>query len=516
MHRQELVKQLVLVDQQTSLLDDYLRAQSHMDKDKSKDNTDGKHASSKPVIVTHHGKKTDKVSATVAQDTASILPKDTGEVVGNPIDPGINPAKFIKDPAPTESVRTAQATKAVHEVPRNKVQPPPKEQTDFWADDAITDTMSDDSIHDSFSNISDKKTNKKVDKNPPKTPPPAVSTVQKSWVSKALFGLSIFSCVAVGAVSYIVYQLHSQIDQLNISFATDQQSVKSLATRAESSLQSVTAVRAENELSQAQLKTLKAEIEAAQDQLIVQSGKSEWVLNEAYYLIQNADIQLQLNQDSHTAKAQLQIADRKIKALGYPQLAWVREALAKDIAALESAPMVDKHDIWTQLNVLESTLYALRFKALVDENKEGAWVKAEDMAEEKATWQRLLMQTWGEFKGLIRVSRYDQDVMQPVLTKLEQKQLVRTLVLMLEQAKWALLKSDTIVYHESLNQLNLSIEQYFDATPARETALKALEKLNAVVLVTKMPDVSQSLSALKKALETSKAPEVTQEQETNS
>ncbi|MCS5709680.1 uroporphyrinogen-III C-methyltransferase [Candidatus Berkiella cookevillensis] len=488
-----------------------------MDKDKSKDNTDGKHASSKPVIVTHHGKKTDKVGASAAQDTASILPKDAGEVVGNPIDPGINPAKFIKNASSTESVRTAQVTKAVHEAPPSKaealVQSPPKDQTDFWADNTITG----DSIDDSFANASDEKADENTGKkNAPKMPPPVAPTVQKSWVTQALFGFSILSCVAVGAVSYIVYQLHSQIHQLNVSLAADQQSVKSLAARAESSLQSVTAVRAENELSQAQLKTLKSEIEAAQDQLIMQSGKSEWVLNEAYYLIQNADIQLQLNQDSHTAKAQLQIADRKIKALGYPQLAWVREALAKDIAALESTPVVDKHDIWTQLNVLESTLYTLRFKALVDENKEGSWVKAEDMAEEKATWQRVLMQTWNEFKSLIRVSRYDQDVMQPVLTKLEQKQLVKTLGLTLEQAKWALLKSDTIVYHESLNHLNLSIEQYFDATPSRETALKALEKLNGVVLTTKMPDVSQSLSALKKALETSKAPGVVQEQETNS
>lgn len=486
-----------------------------MDKDKSKNHTDGKHASSKPVIVTHHGKKTDKLSFT--QEVASILPKDTGEVVSNPIDPGINPAKFIKDSSPTESLRTAQTTKAVHEVPRSKaealVYSSPKKQMDFGADDVIID----DSNNDSFSNVSDEKDDKKaIKKNAPKIPPLAVSAVQKNWVVKALLGLSILSCVAVGAVSYVVYQLHSQIRQLNASFVTGQDSVKSLVARAESSLQSVIAVRAENELSQAQLKTLKLEIEAAQDQLIMQSGKSEWVLNEVYYLIQNADIQLQLNQDSHTAKAQLQIADRKIKALGYPQLAWVREALAKDIAALESMPVVDKHDIWTQLNALESTFYSLRFKTLVDENKEGSWVKAEDMAEEKATWQRVLMQTWNEFKSLIRVSRYDQDVMQPVLTKLEQKQLVKTLGLTLEQAKWALLKSDTIVYHESLNHLNLSIEQYFDATPARETALKTLEKLNAVVLIKKMPDVSQSLSALKRALETSRAPGVVQEQETNS
>lgn len=478
-----------------------------MDKDKSKDNTEAKHASSKQVIVTHHGKKSDKVAPkSAAQDTASILPKEEGEVVSNPIDPGINPAKFIKKPSSVEATHTthsAQASaKSAQDAPRSGSEsfaPPKKEPTHFFVDE----TIDEDGASGSFSSASDG--------NEAKAPEKA-SSLQKSWVSKSLFFLSMMSCAAVGAVSYAVYQLHAQVQQLNVSIATDQQSVKSLAAHAESSLQSATAVKAENELSQRQLKALKAEVEAAQGQLILLSGKSEWVLNEAYYLIQNADIQLQLNQDIQTAQMQLQIADRKIKALGYPQLAWVREALAKDIAALESTPVVDKHGIWAQLNALETTLYSLRFKALVDENKEGSSVSPENMTEEKAaTWQQILMQTWNEFKSLIRVSRYDQDVMQPVLTKLEQKQLVKTLNLTLEQAKWALLKSDTIVYHESLNNLKLSIEQYFDSTPAREAALGTLEKLGGVTLVMNIPDVSQSLMALKKALETPKAPGLAQE-----
>lgn len=450
-----------------------------MDKGKSKKGRHSdKQTSHHDVVVTHQKKETKNQG----EDTR-IKPKVPTEIIENPVDPQINPAKFVRNPSQqkeqpesatmTETQKTKPKTVKEHAIPTGYATQR-KEQPDV-------------------------------------APPPMGSALKQSpqvtnqnqsgkWLVGIACLMSIFSLAVAFGAGFWVFGIQEKLSQFNLVVASDESMVKDVVEKAENALGSLTQLQKESQLQKAELIKLKTDIETAQNQLIFLSGKKEWVLNEVYQLLQNADSQLKINQDIKTAQTQLEVADQKLKTLGNPQLAWIRQALAKDIASLKSAPVLDKHGIWAKLSAFETQIYQLRFKPLV-ESDQGVEKNDEPKEEKASSWKKAALVSWEEFKSLIRVSRYDQDVLQPVLTDLEQAQLLRVLGLLIDQAQWAVLKNDSIVFHQSLGKLRLLVSQYFDPTPTRESLLDEVDKVAKVSLVDKVPDITTSLTALKNALE---------------
>tara|TARA_R110002110_G_scaffold65206_4_gene180016 strand:- start:100498 stop:101868 length:1371 start_codon:yes stop_codon:yes gene_type:complete len=423
-------------------------------------------------VVTHHGKKKD------LELPEEIKPKKQGNVLDDPIDLGVNPAKHLKKsskhaeaqanksqatPEGHAQTKTAPEAKAP---PHSASQPPPPSSS-----------------------------------NMPTQLPPQSSGY---WFISFAFLLSLAALGIVAVVSFVLYQTQQEVQVLKKDMAAEQSTINSLVGKAELALNEVKTLQEKNNASQSELADLKNEIENAQIKFIALTGKKDWVLNEVEYLVHNASQQILINHDVMTALSQLETASKKVKNLGDPALGSLRAALSQDIVKLKSVETLDKEGLWSQLNAIVNALPNLRFKTLLDEpavDEDSAQVKSTDA--EKAQWQKALDKSWDEIKNLIRVSRYDQDQIQPVLAQHEKIQLLRAMQYMVEQAKWAVLKQDNLVYQEALSSLSENMQLFFEQDNVQENLLAEVKKASDINVSVAQPSIMHSLQAVGDALSVS-------------
>lgn len=418
----------------------------------------------KPIrrVVTHHGKNKNP------ELPDEIKPAKKGQVLDDPIDLGVNPAKYLK--TPTQSAETAKQqtinpekeTKPMSDSTSSSVPPPP-----------IQPTMIQQPAHNSGG----------------------------QWLISFAFLLSMATLGVATVVGFILYQTRQEVQLLKTEMVADKSTIDDLVDKAESALANVKTLQEKNNSSQSDLALLKKEVENAQVKLFALTGKKDWVLNEVKSLVQNASQQILINKDVMTALSQLQLADQKLRDLGHPDLSLLRDALSQDIVKLKSVEQLDKEGLWSQLNAIVSQLPTLQFKTLIEtsRNESTAKLDAKDDVH-KPQWQKALDKSWGEIKNLIRVSRYDQDQIQPVLAQHEKIQLLRAMQYMVEQAKWAVLKQDSIVYQEALNTLSQNIQLFFERENIQENLLSEIKKVSEVDIATAQINISQSLQAIGEAL----------------
>jgi len=411
-------------------------------------------------VVTHHGKKKD------LDMPDEIRPVKQGGILEDPIDLGINPAKYLK--TSTEQIKE----------PKREAPEPEKE-----AEPMTKSTPS---------------------STPPHPAQPAmvqqpVSNNGGHWFISFAFLLSLATLGITAFVSFVLYQTKQEVQLLKTDMVADKNTIDDLVDKAELALADVKVLQQKNDSSQSELVLLKQEVENAQIKLFALTGKKDWVLNEVKTLVQNASQQILINKDVSTALSQLEIADQKLRDLGHPDLSILRDALSQDIVKLKSVAHLDKEGLWSQLNAIVNHLPTLQFKALIEApSEEGRPVAKDEISKPK--WQKALDKSWGEIKNLIRVSRYDQEQIQPVLAQHEKIQLLRAMQYMIEQAKWAVLKQDSVVYQEALDTLRQNIKLFFEKNNMQEHLLAEIEKVSEVNIATAQVNISQSLQAVGEAL----------------
>lgn len=479
-----------------------------MDKSKSNEETPANSLNGpSDKIITHQQKKG---SDSADPSTLKISPGVPTEVVGNPVDPGINPAKLVGQPKQSKKKKQAAQKKVghgnkkyqevSHSVSRKEHKTAPLTDSQHMIQMAYKEN-----------NKVKEKTQSEQSAQDDNIMPPPNSQIQgvmaaQNQAGRWMVGLASIISVCSLAValmsSYWVFGMQDKLSQVNLTVTQDETLVKGFVDEANHKLSALTQLQQHSQKQQDTLNQLKSEILQAQSQLMHLSGKKEWVLNEVYFLLQNADTQLKINHDIKTAIAQLGVADNKLKSLGMPQLMWLRKEIAKDIAALETAPVLDKHGVWAKLSAVDSQIYHLKFKPVIDAPDSATSETASSQPNEgqESSWKKAALDSWSEFKSLIRVSRYDQDVLTPVLTTLEQGQLLRSLALMIDQAQWAVLKEDSIVFHQSLGKVQSLVNQYFEPTSPREHLLENIQDLSKISLRQASLDISGSLSALENAI----------------
>ncbi len=430
------------------------------EKSGKKDQSDNKPARR---VVTHHGKKRDSGLPD------EIKPAKQGGILEDPIDLGVNPAKYLKTP-----IEQAKASKPE--------EPKPEKEADFMRESISPPAP--------------------VIPTQPVMSQQPVPNSSGHWFVSFAFLLSLATLGIVAVVSFVLYQTKQEVQLLKTDMVADKNTIDDLVDKAELALADVKTLQEKNDISQSDLALLKEEVENAQVKLFALTGKKDWVLNEVKSLVQNASQQILINKDVLTALSQLQLADQKLRDLGHPDLNLLRDALSQDIVKLKSVTQLDKDGLWAQLNAIVSQLPSLQFKTLIEENSsdEAASEPETEADTDKPKWQKALDKSWGEIKNLIRVSRYDQDQIQPVLAQHEKIQLLRAMQYMVEQAKWAVLKQDNLVYQEALNTLSQNMQLFFEKESVQENLLAEIEKVSEINIVTAQINISQSLQAVGEAL----------------
>ncbi len=313
---------------------------------------------------------------------------------------------------------------------------------------------------------------------------------EKQSISKiALFALlvAVFASVGIG-YEYVLLQEQQQLTARILSFQNKlEQDVKNTSQALDR--ESRARKNSENEFL-----SFKTSIEAVATKLGRTSN--EWRMAEVEYLLTIANHRLTLAHDRVTAMAIFENADQKIKQLGDPALLKIRKLIKEELLLLNAVKEPDLAGMALSLGSLAAKVEDL---PLVDKERVAvATGQIKDQAPE--SWQDIPAVVWKDIKSLVVVRRHKQPI-EPLLPPAESWFLVQNLRLKLEQARLALLRGDTNLFRQNLNEANSWMSTYFnEESPGVINALKQTSELSKIELRPAIPDVSGSLRQLRSLL----------------
>lgn len=224
-------------------------------------------------------------------------------------------------------------------------------------------------------------------------------------------------------------------------------------------------------------------------------SRDAWLLAEAEYYMQIANAQVQLANNPALAARALQLADQRVRELANPAYTPVRRAIADELAALGATEDVDVEGITLSLGSLAAMVPALPLVndiVVPEDDAPGADLDA------LSGWARASAATREALSGMVRVRRSDERV-EAMLSPEAEYFLRLNLQLQLQAARLSLLLGDSAGFRQSLDDAATWLGQYFDREDAAVTrAIETLEQMAATAIVTARPDVSGSLTLLRR------------------
>ena len=229
-------------------------------------------------------------------------------------------------------------------------------------------------------------------------------------------------------------------------------------------------------------------------------SREEWALAEVEQSVTLAAQQLQLAANVQGAVLALQTADARLAGSVRPQFIGLRKVLAHDLDRLRALPLVDLPGMNVHLESVISVIDRLPLAVDGRPREPGAPPPpppAAHSAGSVAFWQQLAADFWGELRALIRIQRFDR--VEPALLAPQQLFFLReNLKLRLLNARLALLAHDQWTFRNELTQSRLWVERYFDGRDTLvQAAQETLKQLSATEINIELPNLNQSLSAIK-------------------
>lgn len=230
-----------------------------------------------------------------------------------------------------------------------------------------------------------------------------------------------------------------------------------------------------------------------------------WTLHEIEYLVLIAMHRLQLEQDTNTAIAALQVADRRLRDMANPVLIPLREQLASDINALKGVNQPDVTGMAAYLTDMVKRVDSLPLNNTLGSRKPapGSTSDVSKAETDQKSWHKLPAMVWKELKSLVVIKRKDDNGTAFIMPN-EEYYLFQNLKLELVNARLALLRRDTETMNASIGLVELWIRSYFDQDSAAVmNILESLEKMQGADLKPSLPDIRRSLEVVREIIQSS-------------
>ncbi|MGH8371971.1 MAG: uroporphyrinogen-III C-methyltransferase, partial [Gammaproteobacteria bacterium] len=228
-----------------------------------------------------------------------------------------------------------------------------------------------------------------------------------------------------------------------------------------------------------------------------EEGRDAWIRAEAASLLEAANEQLAINSNPGLALKALAAADARLKLLSDPRLIPVRQQIAKEETALHAVPQADVAGMALSLSSLTDDVDNLPLKRVAPEHYEPAGDHA-DTGTKLTLWERLKLSVSHLLASIFTV-RHRLTHVEPLLAPDQEFFLRRNLELRLTAARAALLNRDGSAFKNSIHTTRSWLIAYFDTRNSGvKAALDELSQMETQQLDPPLPDISQSLSLLRK------------------
>ena len=212
---------------------------------------------------------------------------------------------------------------------------------------------------------------------------------------------------------------------------------------------------------------------------------NDWLLAEANYLVTMAGRKLWQEKDQKTAAALLITADQRISEMHDESLISLRQALAKDIAALSALPQDKTQDIALALDGLIAQIDNLKLNTVTLPNAVNE-PKQVELADDN--WRNNLQNTWYAFiDGFIKIRKREGDIV-PLMSAKQQWYLEENLKNKLVQAQLAVYRKQQTAFTSSIAISRQWVLQFFDRQDSATTfMLTELDKLQQLTIEVNYP-----------------------------
>ncbi len=322
----------------------------------------------------------------------------------------------------------------------------------------------------------------------------------------------LLALVAIGIASWPAYEIYkekytgAQIDPIPARVAQIEAGVETLGIELRNIERRMAAKNAE---LNAQLTTGEEQMQqflagVSESMVAIQSrmgtSSQDWVYAEVEYLVRMANQRVLMEQDANSALQLLQSADEIIRETDGLTAHGLREALARDIAALKAVGSPDIQGVYLELSALVSQVPLLRrtlptYQApslTTDQNAEATGYLARFL--------RLIRHAGNKLAHLVDFRR-DEVEIKRILPPKEEYFLRQNLVLKLQIAQMALLEGNQGVFQSALGEAQVWVSDSFDdENPGTVAMLKSITRLSALQVSVELPDIAGSLKAARSQL----------------
>ncbi len=316
--------------------------------------------------------------------------------------------------------------------------------------------------------------------------------------------LATIALIASGYLWYVMFYQNADLFTQDIVGALDR-----IESDSNQALETVANTEKDIKALKETQDAIKASLEKLNSDL--RRNRMEWSLTETEQLMVIANNRLQLARDTHSALAALRAADQQLQQLAMPKFLPVRRQLAREISLLESQDKLDVSGVTLRLVTLAETVdnlpLALDIRLReIDETRTPVKEGDAQVASADGNWRQTARSLWQDILSLVRV-RDDVASQRPLLPPDQQYFLRENLRLMLYGAQQALLQGSVPTYQQNLKTAQRLLKDYFDVESQVVTAMQAeLARLQAMKLLTEMPDITGSLAALRRLSEQGETP----------
>lgn len=337
------------------------------------------------------------------------------------------------------------------------------------------------------------------------TPQPAAKAPQAAPArggKLALLALTLSVAVAAGGYYWTRFvaepgsaALRARLDDAGAERETLARRVTDAAER----LARIEATASEMRASIESVRADNAGLSAALKELAAQRGDRslDLALAECEYLVLAAGQRLALAQDVATARAALAAADERLRGADHPNLASLREQLARDEQALAAVAVPDIEGLSLKFAAQIRKVDLLQTKAIAAVDT--SFKHSREQRVTPDNWRGVLKAMWDDLMSLVEVKddKLPDDVLfDPKLRKLVEQ----NLKLELSSARLAVMQRDTTNFRVAVEIVQDALARYYDADDAAVKALaNLLAEMRDIELAPNLPALGASLDAVRAA-----------------
>ncbi len=333
---------------------------------------------------------------------------------------------------------------------------------------------------------------------------------KKSTLATGLSVLALLTSVGVAGGGWWLWQQQGQVLQKrSIEQKTFQKNIKGQLNKVESLQGQLAQVNATSQQLQQVLQQQTKQLETAvlprldshNRRLLALSNTSreDWLLAEAEYLLRLAAQRQSIEGVSGSVAALVVSADTILRDVADADLYPVREALAREVAALKLAGSVDRQGLYAKLTAVQEQISTLpEIEKLLPKEKVDI-IPAVNESGISASLREFVE----AIKGHVRLSNSSEGS-RFISTDLmpEAKNLAKArMALLVTQAQSALLQSERELYLSALSQIKPLIEKHFPVGVQREWILEELAMLETKNISPPRVALNGSLNALRAYIE---------------